>query len=60
MTAEARDEEQLAKTVYDAFYHSGHTLAHIARTLEISVDRARRLRDLHDTDTNQPADIEVR
>lgn len=60
MSEEARDEAQLATTIYDAFYRSGHTLAHIARTLGISVDRARRLRDLHDTENARPADTEVR
>ena len=60
MSEESRDEAQLAKTIYDAFYHAGHTLAHIARTLDISVDHARRLRDLHDTETARPVDTEVR
>jgi DNA-binding transcriptional regulator LsrR (DeoR family) len=59
LSEESRDESQLATTIYDAFYHHGHTLAHIARTLEISVDRARRLRDLHDTATAQNAETEV-
>jgi hypothetical protein len=56
MTEEGCDEAQLATTIYDAFYHSGHTLAHIAKTLDISVDRARRPRDRHDTETDRAAE----
>jgi len=56
LSEEARDEAELATTIYDAFYHSGHTLAYIARTLDISVDRARRLRDMHDAETARPAE----
>ncbi len=38
-------DAELTDIIRDAFFHQGHTLPHIARTLGISYERARWLRD---------------